>query len=67
VNDAYAFKALQAISDDGSQWLKDRASIFGILKRTLCFKNRAIDFLQEHRQQYRFKFRLWFIELFSMA
>ncbi|WPB57487.1 class I SAM-dependent methyltransferase [Xylophilus sp. GOD-11R] len=48
VGDAYAADLLAAMGDDGRQWLKDRASVFGVLARTRVFREQALRFLQAH-------------------
>lgn len=46
VSDAHAFRTLTQLGDDGSRWLQDRQSIYGVLARTHCFRALAQDFLQ---------------------
>jgi len=47
VGDAHAARMLAALGDDGSLWLRDRASVYGILVRTRCFRELAVRFLAD--------------------
>ncbi|SHH81866.1 class I SAM-dependent methyltransferase [Pollutimonas bauzanensis] len=44
--DAYAGRALEALGDDGQQWLSDRHSVYGVLARTRRFRELAADYLR---------------------
>ncbi|OLU33788.1 class I SAM-dependent methyltransferase [Pseudomonas sp. PA27(2017)] len=46
VNDLNARQALARLGDDGSTWLADRQSVFGVLKRTCLFKELSARYLQ---------------------
>ncbi|WP_241049575.1 class I SAM-dependent methyltransferase [Achromobacter xylosoxidans] len=46
VHDAHAARVLLKLGDDGSQWLKDRQSVYGVLARTRRFRELAQDFLR---------------------
>lgn len=46
VDDAHAAAALQRMGDDGSVWLRDRQSIYGVLARTRRFRSEAQAFLR---------------------
>ncbi len=48
VGDAQAARMLAALGDDGTQWLRDRASVYGVLARTRRFRELAGAFLAEH-------------------
>lgn len=48
VGDAQAARLLAALGDDGSQWLQDRASVYGVLARTRYLRSLARQFLQAH-------------------
>lgn len=48
VGDAQAARLLAALGDDGSQWLEDRASVYGVLARTRYFRTLARQFLRAH-------------------
>lgn len=48
VGDAYAGQVLRKLGDDGSQWLKDRHSVYGVLARTRRFRELAQAFLRRH-------------------
>ncbi len=48
VDDHYAAAALSRIGDDGSQWLKDRQSIYGTLARIRCLRQQALSFIAKH-------------------
>ncbi len=48
VHDAHAARVLAALGDDGSRWLRDRASLYGVLARTRRFRQLARDFLAHH-------------------
>lgn len=48
VHDACAADALARLGDDGSLWLKDRHSVYGILARTRIFRDLARAYLQAH-------------------
>lgn len=48
VGDADAARMLAAIGDDGSAWLRDRASVYGVLARTRRFRELALRFLAAH-------------------
>lgn len=48
VGDAYAAAALRALGDDGSLWLRDRQSVYGVLARTRRFREIAQRFLIDH-------------------
>lgn len=50
VSDAHALDTLTQLGDDGSRWLQDRQSIYGVLARTHCFRALAQDFLQRQPQ-----------------
>jgi O-methyltransferase involved in polyketide biosynthesis len=50
VHDAHAARTLAQLGDDGSQWLRDRQSVYGMLARTRCFRGLAQDFLQRFPQ-----------------
>lgn len=46
VHDAYAAHALARIGDDGSLWLEDRHSVYGVLSRTCLFRDLALAYLR---------------------
>lgn len=48
VGDTHASRLLQAMGDDGQQWLQDRQSTYGVLARTLRFRDHALAFLARH-------------------
>ena len=48
VEDRYAADALSHIGDDGSQWLRDRQSVYGTLARTRRFRDQARAFVARH-------------------
>lgn len=48
VNDEQARQALQFLGDDGSQWLRDRQSVYGTLMRTQRFRDQARAFIAAH-------------------
>lgn len=48
VGDAHASELLAALGDDGSRWLRDRVSVYGVLARTRCLRERALRFVVEH-------------------
>jgi O-methyltransferase involved in polyketide biosynthesis len=48
VHDAHAARVLARLGDDGSQWLRDRQSVYGSLARTWCFRRLATAFLERH-------------------
>lgn len=48
VHDACAADALARLGDDGSLWLKDRHSVYGILSRTRVFRDLAQAYLKRH-------------------
>ena len=48
VGDAHARGWLAAIGDDGSQWLADRPSVYGVLVRTRMFREQAAAYLVQH-------------------
>lgn len=48
VDDRFAAQALNALGDEGQQWLRDRHSIYGTLARTRCFRSQAKAFLARH-------------------
>lgn len=48
VGDAFARTWLDAIGDDGAQWLADRASVYGVLARTRILRERAAAYLDRH-------------------
>lgn len=48
VGDAHASRMLSALHDDGACWLRDRASVYGILARTRRFRDLAGGFLGQH-------------------
>ncbi|MEH3087598.1 MAG: class I SAM-dependent methyltransferase [Xylophilus ampelinus] len=48
VRDAHAARMLAALRDDGSRWVRDRASMYGVLVRTRRFRQLARDFLAHH-------------------
>lgn len=48
VGDAHAARWLSAIGDDGSQWIADRPSVYGVLARTRVFRERAAAHLAQH-------------------
>lgn len=48
VGDAQAARLLAALGDDGSRWLQDRASVYGVLARTRYLRTLAQRFLQAH-------------------
>lgn len=48
VGDAQAARLLAALGDDGSRWLQDLASVYGVLARTRHFRTLARRFLQAH-------------------
>ncbi|MFT3802374.1 MAG: class I SAM-dependent methyltransferase [Burkholderiaceae bacterium] len=48
VHDVCAAKALARLGDDGSLWLKDRHSVYGILSRTRIFRDLALSYLNDH-------------------
>lgn len=50
VDDRYAADALQRLGDDGSQWLQDKQSVYGVLGRTRCLREQAQAFLQQTPQ-----------------
>lgn len=45
VNDVCARAALKRLGDDGSRWLKDRHSVYGVLARTRIFRDLARTYL----------------------
>lgn len=45
-HDAHAGRVLLELGDDGSRWLKDRHSVYGVLARTRRFRELAQDFLR---------------------
>jgi len=45
-HDAHAPRLLSALDIDPAPWLRDRASVFGVLARTAVFRRRALDFFQ---------------------
>ncbi|KAF1051163.1 MAG: hypothetical protein GAK43_02530 [Stenotrophomonas maltophilia] len=48
VGDAFAREAMQRLEDDGQMWLKDRQSVYGVLKRTRIFRDLAGAYLRRH-------------------
>jgi O-methyltransferase involved in polyketide biosynthesis len=48
VQDAHAARMLAALQDDGSRWLRDRPSLYGVLTRTRRYRQLARDFLAHH-------------------
>lgn len=48
VGDVHAAAMLTALGDDGAQWVRDRASVYGILARTRRFRELAAGFLAKH-------------------
>jgi len=48
VSDAYAAPALHKMGVDVSPYLRDKASVFGVLSRTQVFKQLALDFFERH-------------------
>lgn len=48
VGDAHAARMLEAMGEDGSCWLEDRASVYGILARTCIFRRLAQNFLTRY-------------------
>lgn len=46
--DVHAARVLAAIGDDGSVWLQDRASVYGVLARTRRLRDLAGRFLAQH-------------------
>jgi len=48
VKDASAREALALLGDDGSLWLKQRSTVYGVLSRTCIFRDLALDFLKSH-------------------
>lgn len=49
VDDAHAANVLAALGDDGAAWIRDRASVYGILARTRRLRDLARRFLARHR------------------
>ena len=45
VQDACARSALERLGDDGSRWLKDRHTVYGVLSRTRIFRSLASSYL----------------------
>lgn len=50
VSDQHARQALQRLNDSGELWLKDRHSVYGVLKRTRIFRELAADYLSRYPQ-----------------
>ena len=48
IGDADAARVLAALGDDGSVWLRDRASVYGVLVRTRRFRELAAGFIAGH-------------------
>lgn len=48
VHDRSAAAAMAAIGDAGTDWLADRASVFGVLARTQAFRMLALSFFARH-------------------
>ncbi|MFT3821331.1 MAG: class I SAM-dependent methyltransferase [Rubrivivax sp.] len=48
VGDADAARVLAALGDDAAVWLRDRASVYGVLARTRRFRDLAAGFVAEH-------------------
>lgn len=48
VDDIHAAKLLSALGDDGQQWLRDRVSVYAVLARTRCLRERAWRFLDKY-------------------
>ncbi|MFT3717827.1 class I SAM-dependent methyltransferase [Pseudorhodoferax sp.] len=48
IGDVHARAWLDAIGDDGQDWLDDRPSVYGVLARTRVFRERALDYLARH-------------------
>lgn len=48
VKDTYARNALDRLGDDGSRWLKDRHTVYGVLSRTRTFRDLASSYLSRH-------------------
>lgn len=46
LGDVHAARILTALGDDGTQWLRDRHSVYGVLARTQRFRALAAQFLQ---------------------
>mgnify|MGYP000255139869 CR=1 FL=1 len=48
INDRFAAATLQAIGDDGTRWVTDRHSMWGVLARTRFFRDQAQSFMRAH-------------------
>lgn len=48
VHDQYAAATLHALGDDGSRWVADRYSVWGVLARTRFVREQAQQFMQQH-------------------
>lgn len=48
VGDVHAGRWLDAMGDDGRQWLEDRASVYGVLARTRVLRELASSHLSRH-------------------
>ncbi|MDN7430767.1 class I SAM-dependent methyltransferase [Burkholderia sp. AU45388] len=48
VHDASARDALARLGDDGSLWLKQRSTVYGVLARICVFRDLALDYLKDH-------------------
>ncbi|WP_253699823.1 class I SAM-dependent methyltransferase [Cupriavidus pauculus] len=48
VDDRHAARMMAALGDDGSRWLHDRHSVYGVLARTRQFRALAQDYLARH-------------------
>lgn len=45
VGDAHAALMMESLGDDGQTWLEDPACVYGVLARTRCFRQVALDHL----------------------
>ena len=50
IQDRFAAATLQAIGDDGSRWVGDRYSMWGVLARTRFVRDQAQRFMQDYPQ-----------------
>ena len=48
VNDRFAAATLAALNDDGSQWVQDLYSVYGVLARTRYIRRQALDFIEQY-------------------